>query len=267
MFDINVLNESLTELKKTGSILTNCFFMLDKLKALSEKPESQLFRTTEFVMLLCKEESFKRLYYWIKKPENISDICAIIKNEHNSIIIIELIGKANDLSVIKKIFTDNGIRQYGRLSRYQASELKTFSLNIEGFLYREISKESIPLIPDLFQENFDKYISHLPTIEQLYDLQREHLIYGAYDDKILVGVFCMEKVGRYGLYHYQTVLRKSYQNLGVGIELKSYAIKRNPTCRHWVTWVEDSNKRSIRLNKLLGFHEDGLKTEVLIWGK
>lgn len=269
MFDISVLYKKIKKIKQQADkFQTNCYFDNYKLRNIAEKENSSLLIGLNYIFLIYDEMNFARLYYWISDIKDIIYIDNYLKNNvYPKDILLELLGTEESIREKKQHFLNVGFNSYSILSRYRAKFLKIKPVNNTDITYHVLEKEAVEYVPELLLSNLDPYESHLPTLDYLYELQKQKLLYGAYDNNKLIGILCLEKIGENGIYIYQISIMKYYQGKGIGTDIENFAFTKYPESNNFTTWINDNNLISQKMNIGLGYKKDGLKTEVLIYRK
>jgi len=270
MFDIRIIYDTINNFKKLGiSLNTNCFFNNYKLMALSEQEDAKLYVGKASICLLYNDFNFTRLYYWITDLNAIPEVSDCVINDCNKTrdIIIELIGFDNAIDELERRFSKAGIKRYAKLSRYRTNVLNLSRDKNDDFTYSLVDNKDIEKIQAILKENLDPYISHLPTEEYLNCLNNKKSVYGAYLNRDLIGVCCLEDIGLHGKYLYEIAVRKNYHGRKIGQSIADYAFSQCTECNNYATWIEENNVVSKKIFKNLGFKVDKLKTRVLIYGK
>lgn len=267
MFKLQNLYDAINELKEQREDFhTNCFFLYPKMKFLSEQDDSKLRIGEKCIVLLYRDRTFQRLYYWASGLSAIAEICNTARelNEPNNLIVADVVGNAEYIHNAAGEFEIQKAQKYAVLSRYRASALRTVpekQIHCECTL---VSLENVPEIIPLLEEDLDPLVSHLPTLSYLYTLQKRHLLYGCYVCGQLIGVECLEPIGVSGRYIYQLAIKKVEQNKGYATILNNYMISCNLQCKQWSVWIDDTNTGSIYVNEKFGLLKDGLKNMVVI---
>lgn len=267
MFDVRTLYNALKCLREKNKALhTNCFFLLPKMKRIASLPGAEIEIGKNWIWLLYKERDFQRLYFWAAGLPDITEICRSVRQKKESgQIVMELVGREPDINRAAGCFAGEGMEIYAVQSRYKASALHTVPEKEANCTCSLISAADAEKVLPLLEEQMDPYVSHLPPVPYIYELQRKNMIYGCYMDGELVGVEILEPVGIWGRYWYQVVIKKEAQRKGLFTILKNYMILHNLQCRHWSTWITDTNIGSIRANEKTGMRKDGLKNIVMIY--
>lgn len=267
MFSIQVLYSALERVRKCPEFQTNCFFLHPKLAALSQLEEAQIRISDGFVVLTYPERNFQRLYFWTANCQTIPAICRAAQDLLESdVMVMDLVGKAAVVQRGARYFEAQGMERYALLSRYQATELHTVPEKAVRCTCSLVPAADVEKILPLLEEKLDPYVSHLPTVSYLYELQKQGLLYGCYIDRELVGVVCLESRGKWGCYVYQIAITKKEQRKGLFTILQNYVISHNRECRHWSIWIDDTNAGSIRGNEKTGMKKDGMQEMVfLLW--
>lgn len=265
MFSIQVLYSALERVRKCPEFQTNCFFLHPKLAALSQLEEAQIRISDGFVVLTYPERNFQRLYFWTANCQTIPAICRAAQDLLESdVMVMDLVGKAAVVQRGARYFEAQGMERYALLSRYQATELHTVPEKAVRCTCSLVPAADVEKILPLLEEKLDPYVSHLPSVPYLYELQKENLIYGCYVDEELVGVEILEARGKWGRYFYQVAIKRTEQRKGLFTVLKNYTISHNAQCTHWSTWIDDTNAGSIRGNEKAGMKKDGMEEMVFL---
>lgn len=268
MFDMKIMNEAIKRLKKQSvKCWTNCFFTADRLISLSKNMDTRLYIGKRSICFIYDERDFSRVCYWIADIDAVKEIYDVILKHENMArdIIIELVGFAKDIYVVETAFLSYGLIRYAMLHRWRLSRSMGGREDLDdAVIYKPVSEKSdVKIIEESLNQNFDPYISHLPTAEYLYKLQADGLIYGAYIHHKLIAFFCLENLGSRGKYFYEGFVCKKYRNQRIGEKLAHYIISRHPECSSFVLWIEGKNLASQKLFEKLGFKQERLQTVVL----
>lgn len=266
MFETRILYNAIHELKKSGSVYTNCFFLPLKMKQVSEQGDSQIQVGKNYAILLYNERNFQRLYFWCTDTSQIKEIYNIIQQIKNKdcFVVVDIVGTSDCIQEMVIPFEIMGAQRYMTQSRYRAAALKIVSTKKADCVCSPISPKDVQEALSLLDSNLDPFVSHLPTLSYLYELQSENLVYGCYVQGQLIGVECLESIGLKGRYIYQVVIRKDKQHQGYVMALKNYIARCNLQCRPWTVWIDDTNRGSIYVHEQFGLKQDGVKNRVLI---
>lgn len=267
MFILQNLYEAINNLKKQKKEFhTNCFFLYPKMKTLSEQDDAKIQVGNNCVVLLYGERNFQRLYYWASGFSTVFEICHMARelNRTNAPIVVDVVGNTAYIHNMDGEFEKQKGRKHAILSRYRASALRIMPAKKVSCECSLVLPEDVPKIGPLLEENLDPFVSHLPTLSYLYELQKKHLLYGCYVHGQLIGVECLETVGLKGRYLYQLAIKKTEHRKGYATVLKNYTISCVSQCSLWLAWIDDTNKGSIFLNEKSGMTRDGLKELVII---
>lgn len=267
MFNIRELYDAVGRLKRQSPHFhTNCFFFSPKLDGISQKEDAAVLDFGRYILLAYGERDFLRIYYWAESLDVVTELSRKVQElrKRGKVLVMDVVGKQDYAEAVSEILVQGGMERYAALSRYSAKTLREVKETGEEYRCSLVPAEDVVHILPILEESLDPYISHLPPVEYLYELQKNHLIFGSYINGKLVGVECLEPIGKQGRYLYQIAITKTEQHKGIATKMKNYMISCNPDCRHWTVWIEDTNVGSIRINEKTGMKKDGLKDIVLI---
>lgn len=266
MFDIDLFYAKINGLKKKNRhILTNNFLSRNELFEISQDVNSLILMQESLVAVLVKERTFYRLYFHSNDLGNIQEI-KVVLDCTNLPIILELVGKMEQLDLQEEYFNKVCFRRYSILSRWRTNKID-ISYNakdtLKRFQFSVAKMNNVLAIEQCFSIELDHWISHLPNTKKLEYLINNNLIFVATEEEKLAAVVCLENIGINGKYLYQIVVDKKYRHQGLGKMIAKFAFSYYENDSNYTSWVEDTNSSSQNLHFQLGFRREDLKTIIL----
>ena len=264
MFLLDEYYVNLNLLKKQHKkLITNNFLHRDDLEFYSRQEKSILFFDFNSLILLCEDNDIKRIYFYSCCFEEFLSAVTVLKPQVEGDIVFEYISKEMESIGITKNSED--IEIYAILNKWQTMEINLKCQPIDDtFVFDIAKKQDIIGIQELFNNSFDKFISHLPNNEVLQKLMSDDLVFCCYYREKIVGVVCFERIGRNGLYLYQIAIEPELKGSGIGWSLAQFAYSKFETCKVFTSWVDEKNIVSEKLHSKLGFKKMPLKTMVFL---
>jgi len=264
MFDIKELFEQTNRLKRAGGLIGNNYLSLSALTEFSKQEDSILAYNKNVVALICEDVGVTRLHFYLSSLEAAPALKELLEPIPQRPIIVDCVGKQNQVDAVSKALCKAGFAPYTSLSRLRTSKVP-YAVVPEGLVQAACPEEASEIL-NLLVQTFDPYVSHLPSKEKLLRLINDRLIYRIVKDSKVVAVECLEKVGTHGLYLYQGAADPAYRGQGLGSYVLQYCLNSfRDSCTFFTVWVEEGNSGSLGKMHRIGMAFDGLQDEVLIY--
>jgi len=248
---IKVLKEG-----KKGYI-TNFYIDMEKVDEWIKSETLQIQKYNHSLFLLKKNEGFTNLYFCTTSYEYLKQSLSELKNEiRESLIVVDLIGRMSDMTLLGEVFRNNDFYDYIILNRM--SKNTTIVSPCKQNLYLKIASiEQVDDILNLFHTYFDPISEQLPTYKELVDwIRQEHISLYEVDGKI-AGFIIYDLNGQTSYLRYWFV-HPEYRNKKIGSILLNKFFSDNQEAKRQLFWVIQSNENAIKRYKHYGFESENL---------
>ena len=232
------------------NFLTNCFFT-DFTNAcyISDNDKALIF--------LLKDRDIYRLYFACNDLSALSCLLDTLPSDLK--ISFEYITKfdmpENLHNLITKYFIFDTEYQRMRVKCTDLRQFKKYSANeIET-----ANEDDIQYICEVLNKTFNHYSSHLPSIEELYDLQKNKQVLVTRNDKSLITSFMLFKLnGKSSNFDQLVSIDHNALNTMKLLDYYNSVIKLKNINDSFL-WVDViNNKPVVKMHKLFGYNFDGL---------
>lgn len=267
MFDTGELFSQVNRLKMCGKVLSNNFLQKSVIEQFSVEEKSMLAYNQDAIALICCENGIARLYFYISCLEKAAALRDLLrKAEEYPVVVADCVGQENYVNGMAEAFCKNGFSLYARLTRWRSGKicLATAPMLNGVCLQTAVLDQTEEILAFLYRI-FDPYESKLPNREQMADLIGQKLVFCAVENGRVIGVVCLQKTGRTGVYIYQVAVSNEHRSAGVGSALLQFALRPFNRFSTFTSWIKDGNEASRRLHQALGMQPDGLVDAVLLY--
>lgn len=266
MFNVQLLYEQVNKIRKSKKIINNNFLSLKEVEDFSKMPASQFLHNRNAAALFVDDNGINRVYFYLDDLDNAIHLKNLL--DENKVLkkpyVIDCLGNEIFLDGLINCFANHGIKLYKKMNRWQAVKV-TNLLSYTGQMIRTAQPKDLTEIIEVLETVMDPIIAHLPTKIKLENLIKENLIFCAEINKEIVGVYCMEYVGKNSIYLYQDAVLPKYQGSGIGVKLLHFALNNYSNMNRYTAWIEENNKMSEKMNCFVGLKKDILKDYVFIY--
>lgn len=269
MFDVDRFYRQINGLKlKNKRLYSNCFFSYEDIKNIANENNSSFYIFEKSIFLFSYEDNFYRMYFYVSDLEQFKNIKNYLENIEAP-VVVEIIGRRNQIENIIASFVDVGFSIYDVLSQWRSNNIicDDFVRICGNIRFQTAVIEDTKEINNLLINSFDKYVSHLPNIQTIQNLIDKEQVYLAKDDDNIVSLILLESIGKFGKYLYQIVTQEKYKGKHIGWNLAKFAYSHYKDNNNFTSWVQDNNAASAYLHSKLGMVKSDLKTIVLIYKK
>ena len=265
MFELYAFLEKTDALRHSHpkTFLSNAYLTRPQYEALAAHQDCAAYSVPGAELLCVKEEGFHRIYYYASDLDALEQLEPLLPE---GVLVAEQVSRHPDNLPETERLARMGLLPYKRLIRVRTNSLLkkapllNFKLAPPPGQFLSVKDTFYPLL----RESFDSYISHLPTLEALAQMEQMGLLFTLWDEDCLAGGVCVEDLGANAKYIYQIVVSKDYQGQGIGQQLLSLAASHFPDSTVYTAWVETENIPSLTMFQHSGFQPDGLFTQVFL---
>lgn len=269
MFDVDSFYSKINSLKfQNKRLYSNCFLSFDDIKNIAGKSDSFFYTFEKSTFLFNYEDDFYRMYFYIVDLEQFKNIKVHLESI-KSPVLVEILGKRNQIENLQSSLVDIGFCIYDILSQWRSNKIicDNFVKNYKNIRYQRALLEDAKEIDNLLTDSFDKYVSHLPSIQQIQNLIDKGQVYLAKEEDNIASIILLESIGKFGKYLYQIATHEKYKGKNIGWNLAKFAYSHYKDNNNFTSWVQDDNEASVYLHSKLGMLKSDLKTIVLIYKK
>ncbi len=247
------------ELKKTGrKLLTNYYLDAEKLQALiKERGISYDYKEGKYLNLLCREEGFLRLYFYIAAFDGFN------VEESNEIVVCDLFSREEneELEKIMEKLDACYFHQYACFEKWRAKCPKQLleSASQEVAFGYEKDQEAINLIFEIF----DKYTDYLPRkcdIAMFLKDKKFINIYAKEDDRLLGCLIYSQRGKEYTIEFYYVRPEERGKRISYLLHDHYYQkYAKNERGGKFVSWINTNNLKSILIHQRYNYQKLELK--------
>lgn len=266
MFDVQELFAQVNRIKKENSYVGNNYLTLSALTEFSVQEDSLLIYNNDAIALICEDVGVTRLHFYLSTQNAVPALEELLETVPRRPILVDCVGREEQIDILSQILCKGGFEHYTRMSRLRGKTIHVTSLPRGTEAVQLACPQDVEEIVELLNQVFDPYVSHLPKREKLLYLIENQLIYCVKKDGRVIGAECFERIGKQGLYLYQSVVEQKYRGSGLGSLLWQYSLYHLQDSYFFLTvWVEDNNFGPIQKYQSGGLSFDGLKDAILIY--
>lgn len=245
--------ELVTEAKKKGFTLSNCFFLPDAIREKTEKGTLFAQWIKNGLLILEDAGTFYRCYYYFSKDEKTEPVTL------NKKAVIEF-PFASCLSDVQKLQEEQILRMGFSLGRESAQmtalpeEIQSCS-EISSMVQVEYARdEDAENCLNLIRESFNELYAFIPEIDEMRQYIRECRITVIRDkDKPVAVLHCAQQKQFVTIHHVSVARshrRRGFANTLLSHYHRSYADKVKGFCH----WVDIHNEAAVQMYQALGYH-------------
>lgn len=236
---------------------TNFFFTEEEMHLLVENEKISRRDFAGGVYFFIEEETFYRLFYFLKKEKNPEILPELVK----PIILEEVLLAGKERAPSEDSWKGIGFEPYLERKRMYLT-----GKNIP-FGERKITFASEEMLEEIFQlmiGSFEPYSSALPTKEDLLlDIKKQRVLI-SYKNDSLLGFLHFGDIKQGSMLWHIAVVPQA-QGLGIGRALvKDWFTAQEGTAKKFLLWVRTDNLPALRMYEKLGFLPDGRVAPVMI---
>lgn len=244
--------------------ISNCFFMPAQIKELVKRQKLYYQSLGENFLILHRELSFYRVYYFIKAPDQLHkitlDMQAVIEFPFRETMTEE---QKDQVMLIEKM----GFH-LERESARMSIKMEDFDYSRAGIEFPDLKidfaqADDAPAVCRLFRETFDELFAFLLTEDELKEhIKNRSVLVASHKNKI-VGAFNFEISGK-------IVNGGQLAVTGIGsgagwLLLNKFHVLYRDKVKTLRFWVDLSNKPAINMYKRAGYKYDGCKANEYIY--
>lgn len=247
--------------EKGGSFFTNFFIDAEKLDYWLYN-KRLYYQLTDFgVLFFRKNESFYYLYYCVVSLENLKRL--INQYLPDERLVIDIIGKIENIANIVELFTVSGFKIYTQLHRF-------IRLNNDDSNYYEPSDEVTEAtvadaeeIARLFKDNFDKLSEQVLNFDEVKKWITERKVFIIKGPAEIKGFLIRTTTGQTTILN-NFLVQKHYRGQKIGSKLIKHYIFQSKGVKRMLLWVVFDNDNTIEIYKKHGYSKDDLVDFILI---
>lgn len=266
MFEIKYYLQKVNELIDiSDEVYINSFLTKKQLNDYATSMYSDFYFDKEYVAIGVNDQKMYRIFYCATRRglKCLSEyLCTQITSKQ---VVIDIVWKEDKVIEQKLILTDGGLRLFAEYSRWSTNKIEhlldEFPISCD---VKRASMEDTSRIYKIIYDEFEPLTDHLPSVDKVRTLINDNLVFCAQYNNDIIGVVCIENLGKKSKYVYIDVVVPKYKNTGVGICMLQYAFKTFPNDTLYTSWTDNRNKASNRMHKFFGFTRDGLIDNILI---
>jgi len=247
--------------EKGGSFFTNFFIDAEKLDYWLYN-KRLYYQLSDFgVLFFRKNESFYYLYYCVVSLENLKRLINLdLPNEK---LVVDIIGKIENIAKIVELFTVSGFKIYTQLHRF-------IRLNNDNSNYYEPSDEVTEAtladaeeIARLFKENFDTLSEQVLNFDEVKKWITEKKVFIIKGLEGIKGFLIRTTTGQTTILN-NFLVQKHYRGQKIGSKLIKHYIFQSVGVKRMLLWVIFDNDRAIEIYEKHGYIKDNLVDFILI---
>jgi ribosomal protein S18 acetylase RimI-like enzyme len=214
------------------------------------------------VFFIKKNKGFNSLYFVAKSKESLNNA---IKDSSSLLAeastIIDLIGKGNELSLVKDIFKNNNFLEYTSLTRMSRDinedEISKNDTSIN--LANTTDVQEIKLLLDTY---FDRLSEQIPFEEEILKwIQSDHILVKR-ENNVIVGFLIFDLIGVTSYLRYWFV-HPDHRDKKIGSALLNQYFYLSNGCKKQIFWVINDNENAIKRYRHYGFEMEVLNDIIL----
>lgn len=246
------------------SCISNCFFLPDQMKELVEKGKLYHQSLGDNFLILHKEASFYRVYYFIKESGQLSkvelDMCAVIEFPFRESMTED---QKNQVKLIEKMGFQLE-RESARMSmKMQECNFGRKVIEFPDLKIEYAHEKDVRSICTLLNETFDELFSFLLPEEELLKHIENHTVLAAYFKDEVVGLYNYEVNGKI-VNGGQLAVRDVGSGIGWLIMNRFHQLYRDKV-KISRLWSDLTNKSAIRMYEKAGYKFDGCKANEYVY--
>jgi len=247
--------------EKGGSFFTNFFIDAEKIDYWLYN-KRLYYQLTDFgVLFFRKNESFYYLYYCAVSLENLKRL--ITHDLPEDKLVVDIIGKIENIANIVELFTVSGFKIYTQLHRF-------IRLNKDDSSYYEPSDEVTEAtladaeeIARLFRDNFDKLSEQVLNLDEVKKWITERKVFIIKDLAGIKGFLIRTTTGQTTILN-NFLVQKHYRGQKIGSKLLKHYIFKSTGVKRMLLWVVFDNDNAIEVYNKHGYIKDDLVDCILI---
>jgi hypothetical protein len=118
---------------------------------------------------------------------------------------------------------------------------------------------------NMISGNFNKYIHHLPSLDEIKDAINNHNIIIKKEKKKIIALSIFDKIGFSSTHRYSYV-DKNFRGQKLYAKLSKKYFEECKEIKRFMCWVETSNSKIINIQKNYGYNFDNLIDFIMIKG-
>ena len=263
------LLDHISQLKKRPEkFYTNLYVLPSQLENLIFKKNIQVFIKDHIIVIMEKEPSFFRLYYYASGLDlSLLELKQILLSFSNTAIVMDIVEKNSAvLKTISDHFLRIGFRQIETLLRMEFNSAKA-SLFQNDKMIQSAHEDDILEIEQLLYQTFNPYVSRLPSKKDISAMinMEEILLYKK--DHMIAGLSIFKRVSKNRILLDQLLTNPSFRNQGIASKLIESGIIRNGTQNSFYLWAHTIGHDVVHFYENRGFEADGLKDYIFLYQK
>jgi len=250
--------------RNADQYITNFYFTGFKLKELIDNHKLYMIDNVNHIFFLRKNDGFYNLYFCSSNNSFLRESLAEDLKKFKLPIVIDLIGEEKTIKEIKDIFIKNDFNYYTTFNRM--SKMNS-NINIlyttDDILYAR--QEDASEVYNMISGNFNKYIHHLPSLEEIKDAINKYNIIIKKEKKKIIALSIFDKIGFSSTHRYSYV-DKNFRGQKLYAKLSKKYFDECKEIKRFMCWVETSNSKIITIQKNYGYNYDNLIDFIMIKG-
>lgn len=243
--------------------ITNSFFPARQLAALVRSGGITIKMSSDTVIILAEEEQMVRLYFYASDIDSLRQLPLMIPLHIGKTIILDIIGKNPGAEILSNELEKHNFCSYSELIRMKRKNEEEMPVNNSDVVYA--GADDADEIMEILYEEFDVFISRLPTIHKLEEAISNREVTIVRQQGLLAGLAYFEKPGEKLKYLYQIVVRNAFRGTGIIDDLLIYTFKNTPKDTVFQLWAETKNEHAINKYRKYGFAPDGLVDYIMLY--
>jgi hypothetical protein len=262
----NEIINTLDKIKRINhSVVSNFFPNIERIKLFIDNREFFIKDYGNTTFLFKKHLDFYYLYFISSDASELEKSLKNLVKYTIEDIVIDLVGKDEEIKSILNIFSDVGFEHYQtliRMTRTKVSDLK----NVKLFFHEDISyvsKDEIELVNKFLLQNLDKYCDQIPSVTELNLMIINQTILCYKENGVIGGVFYFER-NNLTAHIKSCVVAEKYRDTNAGFKLYNTFYFLCKDCVRFLLWVNVNNDIVIKVSNFDSYKADGLKDNILI---
>lgn len=244
--------------KKYGRIITNCY----NLDIFDEKEIILKEETEGFVVYVIKDSEVHRLFYFAKDESVLRGVVDIAQKTDS---VIEVVTRKPEAE--REMLLQAGFREYASLLRFSCADCSKLNLYQEGDILPEschvaTNGEAADIYRKL-HETFDKRISHLGTLQEIYkSIERgEFYISETKEGEVVTLLQLVKEPGK--LYINQVINDREKGCIHPLLKklISEYVLSGG---KYLYSWIESDNVASLKFHMKYGMKHDGTTNLIFV---
>lgn len=256
----DLIDQVIEELKSAGNkVLSNCYLDAEEMQHLAQSERLQgVYEESAYLNLLCQEDSFQRLYFYIAKPEQYK--CDVSGGLIADVFYRKTLEQASVKTAIQAL-ESAGFESGDTYTRWSCPVGADATRNVDSEIGFEIDSDWFSLL----YRCFDKYQDYLPLQEDWERYVAGHsFIRYPIDGPPAGGAAWTKKGSIVTVEHIFTAPEQRGRGVGSFLYKQLLATAYAPDEKgKMIAWINDANQSSIALHSAFGYKKDVMKKMVM----